>query len=117
MPPVGFCDNAMELMTGPNLESSSLPGLDRDAIEIACPAAFTVTTHAPEDFEGMRKAGRLAADLLDMLVPEVKPGVTTAELDRLAFDFVVDHGALPACLGYRGYRYTLCTSVNSEENV
>ena len=112
MPPVGFCDNAMELMTGPNLESSSLPGLDHDAIEIACPAAFTVTTHAPEDFEGMRKAGRLAADLLDMLVPEVKPGVTTAELDRLAFDFVVDHGALPACLGYRGYRYTLCTSVN-----
>jgi methionyl aminopeptidase len=73
----------------------------------------SITLHdSPEHFEGMRRAGRLAAELLDMLVPEVQPGVTTARLDKLAFDFIVDHKALPACLGYRGYRYTLCTSIN-----
>jgi len=85
---------------------------DRDAIEVARRSAFAVATHRPEDFEGMRRAGRLAAEVLDLLVPEVKPGVTTAALDRLAFDYTLDHGALPACLGYRGYRHTLCTSIN-----
>jgi methionyl aminopeptidase len=86
--------------------------LDRDAIEVARRSAFAVATHRPEDFEGMRRAGRLAAEVLDLLVPEVRPGVTTAALDKLAFDYTLDHGALPACLGYRGYRHTLCTSIN-----
>jgi methionyl aminopeptidase len=86
--------------------------LDRDAIEVARRSAFAVATHRPEDFEGMRRAGRLAAEVLDLLVPEVKPGVTTAALDRIAFEYTLDHGALPACLGYRGYRHTLCTSIN-----
>ena len=45
-------------------------------------------------------------------MPEVAPGVTTAALDKLAFEYAMDHGALPACLGYRGYRHTLCTSIN-----
>src|SRR5437660_11570670 len=86
--------------------------LDRGAIEIARRSALAVSTHRPEDFEGMRRAGRLAAEVLDLLVAEVKPGVTTADLDRLAYDYVVSHGAIPACLGYRGYRHTLCTSIN-----
>jgi len=86
--------------------------LDRDSIEVARRSAFAVATHRPEDFEGMRRAGRLAAEVLDLLVPEVKPGVTTAALDKLAFEYTLDHGALPACLGYRGYRHTLCTSIN-----
>ena len=86
--------------------------LDRGAIEQARRSALAVSSHNPEDFEGMRKAGRLAAEVLDLLVPEVKPGVTTEALDRLAFDYVMAHGALPACLGYRGYRHTLCTSIN-----
>jgi len=86
--------------------------LDREAIEVARRSAFAVQTHRPEDFEGMRKAGRLAAEVLDLLVPEVKPGVTTAHLDKLAFEYAMDHGTLPACLGYRGYRHTLCTSIN-----
>lgn len=60
----------------------------------------------------MRRAGRLAAEVLDLLVPEVVPGATTARLDALAFEYILDHGAIPACLGYRGYRHTLCTSVN-----
>ena len=72
--------------------------LDRSSVEAARRSAFAVTTHNPEDFEGMRRAGRLAAEVLDLLVPEVKPGVTTEYLDKLAYDYVVAHGALPAVL-------------------
>jgi methionyl aminopeptidase len=71
-----------------------------------------IKIHGPEAFEGMRKAGRLAAECLDMLTPFVRPGVATAELDRLAREFTLDHGALPACLYYRGYSHTLCISPN-----
>lgn len=63
-------------------------------------------------FAGMHAAGRLAAECLDMLVGEVREGVTTARIDDLARQFVLDHGALPACVGYRGYRHTVCTSLN-----
>ncbi|MGE0830680.1 MAG: type I methionyl aminopeptidase [Hyphomonadaceae bacterium] len=71
-----------------------------------------IPLHGPEGFAGMRKAGRLAAECLDMLVGEVVPGVTTQRLDDLARQFVFDHGALPACVFYRGYRHTVCTSIN-----
>ncbi|MBX6372895.1 MAG: type I methionyl aminopeptidase [Acetobacteraceae bacterium] len=71
-----------------------------------------ITLHAPEDFEGMRRAGRLAAETLDMIVPYVRPGVTTGELDRLCHEFIVSHGAVPAPLGYRGFPKSICTSVN-----
>ena len=71
-----------------------------------------IKIHKPEDFEGMRRAGRLAAECLDMLIPYVKPGVTTAELDRLAREFILDNGALPACLFYKGYSHTVCISTN-----
>jgi len=63
-------------------------------------------------FAGMAAAGRLAAACLDMLVPEVREGVATRRLDDLARQFVFDHGALPACVFYRGYRHTLCVSLN-----
>ena len=71
-----------------------------------------IRLHRPEEFEGMRRAGRLVAELLDMLVPHVVPGVLTDDLDRLALEFILDHGASPACLGYRGYGRTTCISVN-----
>ena len=70
----------------------------------------TIKIHTPEDFEGMRRAGRVAAECLDMLTPHVQPGVLTDELDRLAREFTLDHGALPACLFYRGYPKTVCIS-------
>jgi methionyl aminopeptidase len=70
-----------------------------------------IHTH-PADFEGMRRAGRIAAECLDMLVPHVVPGVSTEHLDKLAREFILDHGALPACLFYRGYGHTLCISPN-----
>ncbi|SDM52691.1 type I methionyl aminopeptidase [Maricaulis salignorans] len=71
-----------------------------------------IKLHGAEGFEGMRKAGRLGAQVLDMLVPHVQAGVTTEHLDRLTREFVLDHGATPATLHYRGYRHSLCTSLN-----
>ncbi len=71
-----------------------------------------IKIHGAEGFEGMRRAGRIAAECLDMLVPEVVPGVSTEKLDRLAREFTLDHGALPACLFYKGYSHTLCISPN-----
>ncbi len=71
-----------------------------------------IKLHGPEAFEGMRKAGRLTAEALDMLTDFVKPGVSTDKLDRMAFDFAMDHKAYPAPLGYRGYRKSVCTSIN-----
>ena len=71
-----------------------------------------IKIHPPEDFAGMRAAGRLAAECLDMLTPHMAPGVSTERLDDLAREFILDHGALPACLGYRGYTRTVCISPN-----
>ncbi len=71
-----------------------------------------IKRHGPEGFAGMRAAGRLAAECLDMLTPHVKAGVTTLALDALAREFILDAGALPACLYYRGYSNTLCISLN-----
>lgn len=65
-----------------------------------------------QEREGMRRAGRFNAQLLDFLRPHVKAGVTTLELDRLALEYTRDHGHTPACLGYKGYPNTICTSVN-----
>ncbi len=74
--------------------------------------AGVVKIHGPEAFAGMRAAGQVAAACLDMLVPHVQAGVTTGRLDDLAREFVFDSGAAPACLFYRGYRHTICTSIN-----
>ncbi len=71
-----------------------------------------ITLHAPEDFEGMRRAGRLAAEALDMIGEHVRPGVSTGALDQLLHDFTVAHGAVPATLGYRGYTKSSCISIN-----
>jgi len=71
-----------------------------------------IKLHNAAAFAGMRKAGALVAQCLDMLAPHVKPGVTTAELDHLVADFARDHDAMPATLMYRGYRKSICTSLN-----
>jgi methionyl aminopeptidase len=68
--------------------------------------------HGEEAFAGMRKAGQLAAAALDLLTEYVKPGVSTERLDDIAFEFAMDHGALPATLNYRGFTHSICTSVN-----
>lgn len=71
-----------------------------------------IRIHGPEGFEGMRAAGKLAAECLDMLTPHVVPGAVTEKLDDLAREFILDHGAVPACLFYRGYGKTTCISPN-----
>ncbi|MBS0206060.1 MAG: type I methionyl aminopeptidase [Planctomycetes bacterium] len=65
-----------------------------------------------QDREGLRRAGAFNAQLMDFIRPFVKAGVTTLELDRKAYEYTLDHGHTPACLGYKGYPNTICTSVN-----
>jgi len=72
----------------------------------------SIKLHGPEDFAGMRKAGKLAAEVLDYLTPFVRPGVTTDALDKLCHDYIVEHNAIPAPLGYKGFPKSICTSVN-----
>jgi len=71
-----------------------------------------IRIHGPDGFAGMRKAGALTAEALDLLGPMVKPGVTTASLDKFIFEFARDRNAYPAPLNYRGYRKAICTSIN-----
>ncbi len=72
----------------------------------------TIKLHGPEGFEGMRKAGQLAARILDEMAVRVEPGVTTEELDRVVREMTLDGGAVPATLGYRGYTHSCCISIN-----
>lgn len=65
-----------------------------------------------EQRNGLRTAGRFNASLIDFLRPHVVPGITTEELDRMAYEYTVGHGHTPACIGYHGYPKTLCISVN-----
>jgi len=71
-----------------------------------------IKLHGSDGFEGMRAAGRLAAEILDALVPHVVPGVTTGELDAVVHRMTLDADAVPATLGYRGYTHSCCISIN-----
>ncbi len=72
----------------------------------------TIKLHGPGGFAGMRAAGRLAADILDAMVPLVRPGVSTGELDDAVRAMTLAGGAVPATLGYRGYAHSCCISIN-----
>ena len=68
-----------------------------------------------EEIEKMRVAGRLAAEVLEMIEPHVVPGITTNELDRLCHDYMVNvQGVIPAPLNYKGFPKSICTSVNHQ---
>ena len=71
-----------------------------------------IKLHGPEGFAGMRKAGRLAAEILDELTKHVVPGVTTQEIDDIVREMTLQGGGVPATLGYRGYTHSCCTSIN-----
>ncbi len=83
-----------------------------DSAELRGRRSGHIKLHGPEGFAGMRKAGRLTAEALDLLVDKVRPGVTTEALDKFVFEFARDHNAYPAPLNYRGYRKSICTSIN-----
>ena len=74
---------------------------------------MAITVKTPEQIEKMRVAGRLAAEVLELMREHVKPGVTTEELDQIAHDHIINvQKAIPANVGYKGFPKTLCTSVN-----
>ncbi|HEY1735456.1 MAG TPA: type I methionyl aminopeptidase [Methylovirgula sp.] len=83
-----------------------------DALEVPGRKTGQIKLHGPEAFAGMREAGHLAAEVLDLLTEHVRPGVTTEFLDNLVFDYALSHNAYPAPLDYRGYRKSICTSIN-----
>ena len=70
------------------------------------------TIHNKTDFAGMRKAGQLAAETLDMIAEHVKPGVTTESLDKKCFEFADKNNACIAPLYYKGFPKSVCTSIN-----
>ncbi len=75
---------------------------------------MSVSIKTPDQIEQMRVAGRLAAEVLELIVPHVKPGVTTEELDQICHDHIVGvQQAIPANVGYKGFPKTVCTSVNN----
>ena len=67
---------------------------------------------AEQEREGLRKAGRFNARLMDFIRPHIREGISTGELDRLVHEYTHDHGHTPACLGYHGYPKTICASVD-----
>ena len=71
-----------------------------------------VVLHSKADFNKMRKAGKLASQVLDYITPFVKENITTLELDNLCHDFIISKGAIPAPLNYKGFPKSICTSVN-----
>ncbi len=83
-----------------------------DATAKARRTAGVIPLHGSEGFEGMRRAGALTARALDELTPFVEAGVPTSTIDRVAYEFARDHGAVPATIFYKGYRHSVCTSIN-----
>jgi methionyl aminopeptidase len=76
------------------------------------PTSSKIKLYGPEAFVGMRRAGQLAAEALDLITEHVQPGVSTERLDDIVLDFALAHGAVPAPLNYRGYTKAICTSLN-----
>lgn len=76
---------------------------------------MSVTIKTPQEVEKMRIAGRMAAEVLEMIAPHVQPGVTTDQLDRICHDHIVNvQQAIPAPLNYHGFPKSICTSVNHQ---
>lgn len=73
-----------------------------------------ISIKSAAEIEQMKAAGRLVEEVLHMLGEYVKPGISTARLDKLAHDYICDKGGRPSCLGYNGYPKTICTSVNEQ---
>lgn len=76
------------------------------------PLAPRIPRYNEEEREGLRAAGRFNARLMDFIRPHVKEGVTTNQLDKLVHEYTLDHGHIPACLGYNGFPKSICTSIN-----
>ncbi|MBL42553.1 MAG: type I methionyl aminopeptidase [Rhodospirillaceae bacterium] len=84
------------------IDSTNAPEINNGLIKI----------HSKSDFDGMRIAGRIASNTLDMITEYVKPGIKTEDLDNICRDYIENEGAIPAPLNYRGFPKSICTSVN-----
>ena len=73
-----------------------------------------ITLRDKDEIEILRRAGEIVGETHHYLEKFIKPGITTKELDKLAYDFIISKGATPSCLGYEGFPATLCTSINDE---
>lgn len=73
---------------------------------------MVTNSKTPEMLEKMRSAGKIAVGVLEMIGAHVKPGITTGHLDRLCHDYIIEHGGVPACVGYQGYQHSTCISIN-----
>ncbi|HEY8190966.1 MAG TPA: type I methionyl aminopeptidase [Alphaproteobacteria bacterium] len=71
-----------------------------------------IELHSSADYTAMRAAGKLAAEVLDFITPHVQPGVATEALDKLCYDYIISHKAIPAPLNYKGFPKSICTSIN-----
>jgi len=105
--PLATCDGDAHLLILARTPHRTIAIMEQQGAD-----ARRITLHRPEDFAGMRRAGKLAAATLDMITPHVRPGITTGEIDQLCHDYMIAHGAIPATLGYRGYTKSSCTSIN-----
>ena len=95
-----------ELAVPPQIKRPPYVGL------VAPPAYTGNNTYTESEIDKIRAAGRIASRAIDAVEDAIRPGVTTNELDRIAHDYVVSHGAYPSTLGYRGFPKSCCTSVN-----
>ena len=86
--------------------------MNEQAVKVPARDGRFIKIHDATGFEGMRKAGQLAAECLDFITPYVKPGVSTDELNTLCHDWTLERGAVPAPLNYRGFPKSICTSIN-----
>lgn len=85
---------------------------DPDILSVENTPEGDINIFAPHTLDKMRSAGKLAAETLDYITPFVKIGIKTNELDKLAHDFIIDNGAIPAPLNYKGFPKSICTSLN-----
>lgn len=87
-------------------------GMNNQAEKVAGRDGRYIKIHDAAGFEGMRKAGRLAAECLDFITPHVIPGISTDDLNTLCHDWTIARNAIPAPLNYRGFPKSICTSIN-----
>ena len=79
----------------------------------AVPSKFTGSnSKTPEQIEKIRHSGKIAAQAIELVGQNAKPGITTDELDKIAHNFLIENGAYPSTLGYRGYPKSICSSLN-----
>ena len=89
--------------------------LDRRVMRLESQGALVPTRDlikTPEQIEGIRRAGVVNTGVLDMVAREIRAGMSTLDIDRLCREYCEAHGAVPACLGYKGFPMSLCTSIN-----